>query len=476
MKEMCRSGVPESTPKTGRGMQQVIRHNLLLSGMSGYTILSFGQLVSAVGTSMTRFALTIWAWELTGQATTLALVGVCSFAPTILLSPVAGVVVDRLNRKAVLIASDVATGLWTVIVLILILTDRLEIWHLYLGGAFAGATSAFQFPAYSASITTMVDKRHYARASAMQGSIRSTATIVGPILAAALLLLIGIRGILLIDILSFSVPVLALLFIHIPLPTGEAARRTSLWQDSLFGFRYILNRPSLLGLQLTFFFQNMPYAVCLVMFPAMVLARSGGDKLLLGSLEMLFGIGSITGGVLFSVLARPKRAVRWFLTSLASGGVLGRLLLGVVGGPAIWGIGAFFNMFFSPIIFALNQSIWQASVPASLQGRVFAARRVFALLGMPLAMVIAGPLADHVLEPMMVSERGVARLFAPVVGTGPGAGMAILFVLSGVFAVVISLIAHSIRPIRCAEELLANAQLDREPVHSDVTTFARGHA
>ncbi|MCW4052928.1 MAG: MFS transporter, partial [Candidatus Bathyarchaeota archaeon] len=137
------------------------------TGMVAFTIIWVGQLVSLTGTQMTGFALTIWAWLLTGEATALALVGFFTFAPTVVLSPFAGALVDRWSRKLVMMLSDLAAVVSTAVVFLLFVSGNLQIWHLYITGAFTGAFGAFQFPAYSAAVTTMVSKKQYGRASGM---------------------------------------------------------------------------------------------------------------------------------------------------------------------------------------------------------------------------------------------------------------------------------------------------------------------
>jgi len=153
------------------------------SGMFGFTIVWFGQVVSMLGSGMTSFALTIWAWQLTGQATALALVGFFAFFPMVALSPIAGALVDRWNRKLVMILSDLAAGLATVALFILLSLGMLEIWHVYIAAAFSGAFQAFQFPAYSASITLMIPKNQLTRANALYGMVRSIPTIFAPMAA-----------------------------------------------------------------------------------------------------------------------------------------------------------------------------------------------------------------------------------------------------------------------------------------------------
>ena len=136
-------------------------------GMLALTTICLGQVFSLLGTAMTAFALAIWAWQITGQATALALVGFFAFAPLVLASPFAGALVDRWNRKVTMILSDLAAALSTAVILFLFATGSLQVWHLYVSSAFSGVFQAFHFPAYSAAVTTMVSKEQYGRASGM---------------------------------------------------------------------------------------------------------------------------------------------------------------------------------------------------------------------------------------------------------------------------------------------------------------------
>jgi len=128
--------------------------------MLGFTVVWIGQMLSLLGTTMTGFALTIWAWQVTGQATALAFVGFASFAPVVLFSPVAGAIVDRYDRKKIMMLADLAAGLPTVALLLLYSSGNLQIWMLYVTGAISGTFQSFHFPAYSAAVTMMVHKKH----------------------------------------------------------------------------------------------------------------------------------------------------------------------------------------------------------------------------------------------------------------------------------------------------------------------------
>ncbi len=312
------------------------------TGLFGFTIVWFGQCVSMIGTGMTQFAITIWAYQLTGQATALALVGFFAFAPVILFSPLAGAIVDRVPRKVVMIASDLAAGLSTVTLLILHLTGHLQLWHLFVTGFLAGAFGSFQFPAYSAAISLMMEKKHYARANAMLGLAEAASGIIAPMLAGGLLLLIGIRGIFAIDIVTFVVAIGALLCVSIPEPDRAQREMTqsSLWQDSLFGFRYIFANRSLLGLQLVFFASNLIATFGFTVFAPMILARTGNNSLALGTVQMAFGIGGVAGGLGVTAWGGFKRKVHGVLLGMAFSSLVGTVVLGVAQSVPVWMAGA----------------------------------------------------------------------------------------------------------------------------------------
>ena len=428
----------------------------------------FGQLISMVGSGMTRFALTIWIYQETGEVTALALVGVFSFAPAILLSPIAGAIVDRVSRKRVMIASDLGAGLSTVALLILYSGGHLEIWHLCAAGFFASAFESFQFPAYSAAITTMVEKKHYTRANAMLGMVGSASLIISPVLAGALLSLprIGISGIMGIDIVTFVFAIGTLLFVFIPNPTETAAGRASrgsLLQESVFGFRYIFSRPSLLGLQLIFFGINLTVMLAMILFSPMILDRTAdpmipaliaGNTVILGTTLMMFGVGGVVGGLAVAAWGGFKRRVHGVLLGMILASLLGQVVIGAGQGAWMWGLGAFLMMFFLPLVNGSNQAIWQAKVPPDIQGKVFAIRRLIAQISAPVAMILGGRLADVVFEPAMTSGGAFARLFKPLVGSGPGSGMALMFVFSGILGAVVAVTGYFVPAIRRVEDLI----------------------
>lgn len=434
--------------------------------MVAFTIVWCGQLVSLLGTAMTGFALAYWAFITYKTVTALALVGFFAFAPTMLVSPFAGALVDRWNRKLMMMLSDLAAVSSTVAIFLLYSTGNLQIWHLFITGAFASAFGAFQFPAYSAAVTTMVSKQQYGRASGMLSTAQFASGIFAPILAAILIdPPVGIGGILLIDILTFLVAIGALLVVHIPKPvvTEEGLKsRGSFWKESIYGFRYIYKRPSLLGLQLVFLGVNLVGVFGNTVSRPMILARTGNDADILAIVQSITGIGGVAGSVLLSIWGGPKRRVHGVLAGMGFG-MMGLILMGVGRDLYVWALAGFIMLFFIPIVNGSNQAIWQAKVVPDVQGRVFATRAMIAQISVPVAMLLSGPLADAYFEPAMMTGGGLESLFGMLVGTGPGAGMALMLIIAGFCGVIIGFGGYIIRVVRDVEDIIPDHQVAVAP-------------
>ncbi len=427
------------------------------SGMAGFTIVWLGQVVSLLGTAMSQFALTLWAYQVTGRATPLALAGFFYIAPMVVLGPFIGVLVDRANRRLTMMVSDLAAAVTSLVILLLYLSGVLQIWHLYITSFILGVFQNFQWPAYSATITVMLPKEQYARANGMMEMAGNASFVFAPILAGALMGPLGLSGIMLIDLCAAALAVSTLFFVHIPQPARTAAGREgegSLLHEALYGFRYIFARPSLLGLQMVFlvgnFFSSLAYAVV----APLILARSGNDELAYGSVQSAGAIGGVIGALLMSAWGGPKRRVDgvllgWFLSSL-----LGQVVLGLGRGLPIWIAGNLVMAFFGPLINGSNQAIWQSKVAPDVQGRVFMARQFLAWLIMPLSQLLAGPLVDQVLEPVMAAGGSLTPLFGWLVGTGSGAGTGLLFVVTGLLAATVGAGGYLFPVVRNAEKLL----------------------
>lgn len=431
--------------------------NNRLSGMNAFLLVWIGQAISLLGTGMTGFALTIWAYQLTGSATVLALVGFFFITPMLVMSPFAGAIVDRSNRKIMMMVSDLAAGAATIGVFLLYTSGNLQIWHLYIATFIAGTFQTFQWPAYSAAITMMIPKQQFARASGLNQLAESGSGIIAPILAGALLGMIGLQGILLIDIITFTAAISALLIVHIPQPKASAegeASRGSLWKESAFGFRYIFQRPSLLGLQLVFMLGNFFVVIAHTVIAPMILARTDNNSLALGSVQSIGAVGAVVGALIMSAWGGPKRLVHGILMGWGLSSLFGVAVIGLGRDIPVWAAGSFIGASFIALINGSNQAIWQKKVPPDLQGRVFSVRRLIAWFVNPAATLLAGPLADFVMEPAMQSGGVLENTFGWLTGNGTGTGMSLMILFSGLCAAGVGFGAYFFKTIRNAEELL----------------------
>jgi len=427
------------------------------TGMMAFSVVWLGQIVSLLGTGMTNFALTLWAYEVTGRATPLAMIGFFFITPMVILAPFIGVWVDRGNRKWLMLLSDLAAALVSALVLALYLSGQLEVWHLYVTATVSGIFQGFQWPAFSAAITLMLPKKHYARANGLLEVAGSGSAVVAPLAAGALIGPLGLPGILIIDLVSAAAAIVTVLWVEIPQPRAdpdpeESAR--SLFHQAAFGFRYIFARPGLAGLQTVLlvgnFFRMLPFAV---MAP-MILARTGNDELIFGSVQSAGAVGGVVGGLLMSTWGGPRRRIHGVLSGWILMGLIGQTLFGIAESLPLWVLSSFLVAFFGPVVNGSNQAIWQAKIPPELQGRVFTARRFIAWLVSPLSWLLAGPLADGMLEPAMAAGGPWAASFGWLVGTGPGAGIGLLFVVTGVLAAIVGVISYAVPIVREIEDIV----------------------
>jgi MFS transporter, DHA3 family, macrolide efflux protein len=387
--------------------------------MRSFTLLWFGQVFSLIGSAMTWFAFTIWAWETTGKASALATISFFAFLPTVLFTPVAGAFVDRWNRKLVMLLSDLATALGTLTVFIIYTFGDLQIWHIYLVSILAGFFTAFQYPAYAAAVTTMLSKEDYARAEGMLGSARSLSGILAPIFAAALLGVVGLSGIMLIDLATFLFAFGTLLVIHVPQPkqteTGLQSKGT-LWQEVVFGFRYINGKQSLRSLTILFMVVGVFLAIGATLMAPLVLSGTGNDESALATVQSTGAVGGVVGAVILSLWGGSRKRIHNVLIGGMGACLLGILWLGLGGAVILWAVGAFFFAFFEPFVEGGNIAIWQVKVPADVQGRVFSARHLLVQLPYLFGILIAGYLADGFAIPLVLIVAGMAGALAFALG------------------------------------------------------------
>jgi MFS family permease len=423
-----------------------------LHGTRAFLLIWLGQLFSILATQMSQFALTIWVYEKTGSATALGLVQVFYITPFLLASPAAGVLIDRYSRKWMMALSDLGAVTASGMLLAFAATGRLEMPVLYAAAAINGLFSSFQWPAYSATISLMVPKEQLGRANGMMSLMEAGPGLFAPLAAGALYPLIGLNGLLSFDVVTFAAALAALAVVTVPQPPAVTieSRGQGLLREAAFGFRYILTRPHLLGLQIVFLLGNLFGGVIDTLTAPMILARTGNDEFALAGVMTAGAVGGLAGGMAMTAWGGPQRRVHGVLAGHAALGVAS-LLFGLAGRRELWMAAMFLHAAFIPLVNGSNQAIWQAQVAPDVQGRVFTARRLIAWMTNPITPIVAGLTADRLLEPALRSPGAAADALGPWFGVGPGAGTAVAVAVCAAAIVLVGLGAYGVRAVREAD-------------------------
>lgn len=406
-------------------------------GMRTFMVIWAGQLVSTLGSGLTGFALGIWLYMDSGSTILFALNMLAFAVPNLLVSPFAGALVDRFDRRLVLIFSDSGAGISTAAIAVLFFTGNLEYWHIFIATAVNSTCSAFQWPAHSAATTMLVPKEQLGRAGGMVQIGEAISQLIAPATAGFLLVTTGLLGVLIIDALTFLAAIGTLLFVRIPSPPrSEAAEaaRGSIFKEAMFGWKYITGRVGLFGLLIVFASTNFLNSLTNPLLAPLVLSMTTPD--VLGYLASGVGFGMLLGTLVMSAWGGPKRRVYGILGFLMLQGVF-LMLMGLRPSLPLMAVAGFGLMFCAPIVNGCSQALWQTKVPPDLQGRVFAVRRMIAWSVIPLAYVLAGPLNDHVFNPLLVEGGALAGSVGLVIGTGLGRGTGLLFILVGLLTILV---------------------------------------
>lgn len=445
------------TPSLGTSGEVAEGRRFPRRSMGTYFVLATSQIVSIFGSELTAFVLGVWVYQQTSSATAFSFMAFVIAVPSLLMTPVAGALVDRWDRRWAIATSDLGAALGTTLLVLLAWNDLLSVVWIYVVVALSAAAESFQFPAFSASIPLLVPKKQLGRANGFMEIGVSGANLLAPLVAGALLGIIGLTGVFLLDLASFTVALVTLLFVSIPRPPAsvEGTRnKGSLVREALEGWRYIRERPGLLALLGLFVGVNFAQGFVMVLLPPLVLSFASAAAL--GTVMSVAGLGLVIGGLYMSLTGGPQHRVRAILLCLLlQGSIL--FLGGVRPSVALVAGAAFVYSLCSPVIFALANSIWQSKSAPDIQGRVFAMRRLVGASLSPLAFLLAGPLADYVFEPLMADDGLLAETVGRVIGTGTGRGTGLMFIFIGVGLLAFLALAASYPRLRNLERDVPDA-------------------
>jgi MFS family permease len=428
------------------------------NGMRGLFIIWLGQMVAGIATSTALFAQIHWISEETGASgTALGYWESFYFAAYLCFVLFALFFIDRYPRKTMMLMYDFLLLSATAILLVLESSGSLRTWHIYLNAVIQGVGYAFRLPTYSSVITILVPRREYVRANGMLSLLYDTPEIFGPLLAGLLYAVLGLKGILAINLLSFVLSIGALLFVQIP-PTPDTLdlSHTGLFKEAIYGIKYILKRPGLLGIQLIFFFGNIFSGIALsyTALYTMVALRAEGNIGLADTVQSAGAWAAVVAGLAISVLGGIKRPVRAILFGWVLSSLFGLTLLGIGQILMIWVVAKVIDSLFNPVVdVAINKFI-QLKVPPEIQGRIFAAGDFIAQVPFLFTPLLAGYFGDKVFEPLMQAGGAWENTFGWLVGTGPGAGYGLMIFLCGIGGALVGLWGYLVPSIRNAEQTM----------------------
>ncbi|KAB8141156.1 MFS transporter [Chloroflexia bacterium SDU3-3] len=423
-------------------------------GMRAFMTIWLGELVSIIGSGLTGFALGVWVYQSTGSATLFALISLFTTLPGILVAPLAGALVDRWDRRMVMFVADTGAALCTLAIATLLWSSALEVWHIYIAMGIASLCGAFQQPAYKVAATLLVPRERFGQASGLMQIGNGAQYIISPVIAGLLVGVVGIKGVVLVDFATYFCAMFALLAVRIPRPAATeagSAGRGSIWGEIAQCWHYLRQRSGLLSVIAVLTFGNFMTAFISVLAAPLML--SFADTAVLGLTMSIAGTGMLIGSIVLGVTGGPKRLIRGMTAAMAAGS-LGMVFMGVRQDAVLITAACFVFFFSMPFVQGCYDTIIRSKVEADLQGRMFAVSSGVIQFAAVAAYVLAGPLSEYVFQPMMAQGGSLAPSVGALIGAGPGRGIALLFIVFGVLALVVTGLGYANPHMRNVEREL----------------------
>ena len=408
--------------------------------MYNFMIFFISQTVSELGTSMTGFATVIWMYSNSGQVMSSSLLAICSTVPYLIVCLLGGVVVDKMNKKKIMLICDSIAAAGSVILLGCYILGYLQLWVLCLVNIINGFMNAFQNPASQVTVTLLVEQKDYARIGGIQSTMGALVGIFQPILATTILNVLGLQWILIVDLCTFVFAFLVLLFVvQIPdeIASDSQSSFSEIWNGLKEGIDFISgNRPILMLLIMYCILEFIGAISFDGMFTPLLLARTNNNETIVGIVSSFMAIGCIVASVILSMMEQPKKKlpIMYFGSYMC---LIGITLFGMGRSLVWWCIVVFIGCFGSPIYHTYQTIIIREKIDTSMQGRVFSLQGMITQALTPLGFLGGGILADYVFEPFMKKMYSKRNIITFLVGRQNGSGIGLIFVLAGVTGIIV---------------------------------------
>jgi MFS transporter, DHA3 family, macrolide efflux protein len=428
-------------------------------GMSIFTIVWLGQLVSILGSSLSNFAMDVWVYQRNGSVTELSFLILFTTLPLVIVSPVAGVLVDRWDRRWVMIISDTGAALSTLTIALLLISGQIQTWHICLATAVSSSFTTFQWPAYRAATTLLVGKKNLGRAVGMIEFAQAVGKLIAPVLGGILLGIVQLSGIIILDLSSFVFSVIILLLVRFPrhqaLEKSRENNKLSLLKEAVDSFHYLTVHGGLMPLLFLLASNNFLLGIVQVLAYPLILSFASPSQL--GTILSVGGVGMVIGSILMGGWGNGRQDYIKILFCFMLLDGLALMFAGFSPATIPFGVATFLFFLGSPLINGSVQVIFQKKVPPNMQGKIFSFTAAISGSCLPPAYLIAGPLADRVFEPLMTTNGLLAETIGQLIGTGSGRGIGLMFIVLGTLNILVTIIAYQYAPLRLLEDRLPDA-------------------
>lgn len=444
------------------------------STLRTFYILTITQTISMLGSAMTAFAIGVWLFLETGKTTPLMLVAFFSWLPQMILGGVAGVFADRLNRRMLIMLGDAGQAVPTLLLALVFATDTFQVWQLYVAALVQSFFGMMQGPAFMASVTMLVPDGHRTRANAILQVAGPLAGMMAPVLGALFYTVIGITGVIVIDLVTFLLAVGVAWMMHIPQPARTAeseATKGTVWQELRGAYEYLAARRGIFYTCLYFMFLNfITNGIWGLMTPYMLTLTD--SERTVGVLQGISSAGLVVGGLIPLVWQGTRTKVHSIFPTLM-GAAVGLIVFGMVRTPVGLGIAVFVMMLPYKFTNALLASIQQAKIPPDMQGRVYGLISQLSIFALPVTYLVTGPIVDRVLEPAVGGNHW--HWVDGLVGHEAGAGMGLYIITCGTLLLMASVWVYALPVVRHLERDLPDFQAIPESPEPPASLESHSH-
>ncbi|KAH3745455.1 MFS transporter [Pelomyxa schiedti] len=446
------------------------RSKLFVSTCGPYIAVTSGQLVSWFGSMTCEFVLAVKILQMTNSITLYSMTSLLMVLPGLILSPIAGVVADRFDRRVIMATSDTLSMFSSLSIAIIATFSHLRLRHIYVAALWAAICGEFQYPAASASFDQLVPKQYRDRALGIEQIASGVTQLLAPALAGFLMSFdVPLHWMLWLDVLTWSFGVFPLFLVSFPpvkeTKAGKEAKSGGAIQEMMFGFKYLWQHPALLVMTFVFAFDNFVCGYISELMPPLLLTVTTTD--ILGYTSSFAGSGVLVGGIAVAVLGTPRHAVWVCLLALA---LQGFTMLSAVFDvrPVLIGSIGFLYFLLDPLIGACVNRVLRAKVENDIQGKVMSVSMCLSTASLPLAYATAGPLAEYVFEPAFSGECSGGSIFCGIlkpgsvlprlIGMGPGRGLCAIFVVLGIMLLSLCIMVLPFSSIRQFDKEVASME------------------